>query len=176
MANEFNDKSSTPPEHLISAYERMLDRTKHALQNAGEKAGPLVEKALDIAKQKAYELGELTREEAETVSDYVVRDIHDAANYIVEQERELGDWARLDLLLVETKLLDLFSTVVDQTKLELDQWAKNAQLFGEWNTGEITGIGTLECIQCGQTINFHKISHVPPCPKCHGTVFRRIAD
>lgn len=176
MANEFNDKRPAPPEHLVSAYERMLDRTKQALYEAGEKAGPLVEKALAIAKQKAFELGELTREEAETVSDYVVRDIHDAANYIVEQERELSDWARLDLLLVETKLLDMFSTVVDQTKLELDQWAKTAQLFGEWNTGEITGIGTLECVQCGQTIHFHKISHIPPCPKCHGTLFRRIEE
>ncbi|PCI18096.1 MAG: hypothetical protein COB62_07115, partial [Piscirickettsiaceae bacterium] len=33
--------------------------------------------------------------------------------------------------------------------------------------------GTLECIACKQTLNFKKTGHIPPCPKCHKTEFKR---
>jgi hypothetical protein len=174
MGTQSRDQEDHLSDRLVHAYERMLERARQTLHAAPE--GSVVLHALEVAKEKAVELGELTREEAEKVGDYVLRDLHDAAHYIADEERELGDWARLDLLLIETDLLNRFSLLVDQTKVELEKLRLDAAAFGQWHTGEVTGIGTLQCIQCGETIHFHEVSRIPPCPKCHGTVFRRVID
>ncbi len=166
--NDYNDKHS-------HAYDQMLERTKEFLSDAGKEAQPYVEKAMQYAKEKAIELGELTKEEAEDIADYLRRDIQDAATFLGEHGEEIKDWLKLDLMLIEDKLLDMFSQVVDKTRLELDLLAMQAQAQG-WHTGQITGIGTLQCLECSEELHFHKTGHIPPCPKCGHTEFTRISN
>jgi len=158
----------------IHAYDLMLERVKAFLAETGKETQPYLQRATDYAKEKAVELGELTREEAEDIAEYLRRDVHDAATYLGEHGDELKDWLRLDLLLIENELLDMFSQVVDKTRLELHQLAIQSEVQG-WHTGQITGIGTLECTQCGEHLHFHKTGRIPPCPKCAGTEFTRIS-
>jgi len=65
---------------------------------------------------------------------------------------------------------------VDKTTIELDQLKARADRLGEWHTGEITGPGTLVCSACNELIHFHKTGHIPPCPKCHATIYKRASD
>ncbi len=164
--SEHNDKQS-------HAYDQMLERTKEFISDLGREAQPRLEKATRYAQEKAVELGELTREEADDIAKYLRRDIHDAATFLGEHGDEIKDWLRLDLLLIENKLLDMFSQVVDKTRLELDQIALQADAQG-WHTGQIAGIGTLQCLNCAEEIHFHKTGRIPPCPKCSHTEFTRI--
>ncbi|WP_232023969.1 zinc ribbon-containing protein [Sulfurivermis fontis] len=162
-------------QHLVDAYYRMLGRLKTALEDAEHKAAPVVERAIERAQETATELGELTREEAERVGGYLRRDLEDAARFLADTGSELGEWLRFDLQLVEKGLADLFRGSVDYTRVELGQLAERADAVGEWHSGEITGIGTLQCKACGEKLHFHHIGHIPPCPKCHGTVYRRVS-
>ncbi len=155
---------------LTVAYNLMLERARTTMAQAGKGAAH----AIDAAMEKASELGELTREEAEEVAGYVRRDLHDAADFINESGSELRDWLRFDLDVVEQSLAEMFAQMVDHTKLELDKLEKMANAVGEWHTGEIVGIGTLECKGCGEQLHFHKTGHIPPCPKCRGTKYRRL--
>ena len=43
----------------------------------------------------------------------------------------------------------------------------------KYYSGEITGLGTLECDQCGENVHFQKPGKIPICAKCNGTVFHR---
>ncbi len=156
---------------LAVAYNLMLKRAREVLGDAGKGLGH----ALDTAMEKATELEELSREEAQQVSDYIVRDLHDAASFINESSSELGDWLRFDLEVVERSVADMFSQMVDHTRLELQRLEQRANAVGEWHTGEVVGIGTLECKGCGEQLHFHQTSHIPPCPKCRGTKYRRIS-
>ncbi len=158
---------------LVQAYHTMLERAREALGKLGHEAGPRLRQALDEARETAWKLGELTEEEAEKVSDYLLRDLREAANFLAESERSLADWLRLDLLYLEDKAMETFSHMVDQTRLELDRLARDAALHGEWHSGEITAPGVLVCKQCGELLHFSKTARVPPCPKCHGSRFRR---
>jgi hypothetical protein len=159
---------------LISAYERMLERLRHDGAEAGK--APRLTRLLEAAKDRAVELGELSREEAERIGEYLRRDIEDAAAFLAgDRESELLDWLRLDLEIVEKRLLDLFSSVADRTRfelLELEMQARAADA-AEYRTGQITGIGTLQCPECHHTVRFHATGRIPPCPGCHGTVFVR---
>ena len=159
---------------LEQAYGHMLDIAKEFVVNARENSGPVIREALNEAKEKASELGELTSEEIERLSDYLEKDLTEAASFMQEQERELSDWLRLDLLVVEKFLLEKFESLADRTRIELEQLSLDADINGEWHTGEILSMGVLECIACGEQLHFEKPGHIPPCPKCHKTKFKRL--
>ncbi len=161
---------------LIDAYNHMLEQAKKFLDETKQDAAPRIQTALEMASEKTEEVGELTREEINKVSDYVMRDLHDAAEFIAEQERELADWLRLDLLLIKQHILEIFSGMVDHTKLELDHLEQLAKQASQRHTGEITSIGALQCTNCKKIIHFHETGPIPPCPKCHGTTFERCTE
>jgi len=168
-----------PSEKLVQAYNHMLERVKAALEHAEHDTLPTVQQHIESAKKKAVELGELTRDEAEKIGAYVKRDLHDAAQYVTGTGKELASWLRFDLELIEQRVLDVFSTMVDKTRLELDKLGLRAKSVDAakhvnvWHTGEVTGVGTLKCTACGQAVHFHATGRIPPCSKCHATTFRR---
>jgi hypothetical protein len=164
---------STENEKQVRAYERMLERAKQFLIETKLGVTPKLQEALNAAKEKASELGELSAEEAEKIADYLKRDLHAAGEFLAEDRGELRDWLRFDIQQVESRIADALSLLVDHTKLELAELAERAQTFGEWHTGEVTGPGTLVCNSCGEELRFDKTGHIPPCPKCRGTSYRR---
>ncbi len=160
-------------EKLVKAYNQILETTKEIVDMSKREATPAILDAMDKAKDRVSEATELTGEEIENVSDYLRRDLHDAAEYIAAGEQGLEDWLRVDALYIEDSLLEMFSHMVDETALALTQIRQNAELASSWRTGEIVGIGTLVCKNCGETLHFKKTAHIPPCPKCHHTEFKR---
>ncbi len=131
----------------------MLERLHKAVEHAEHKTLPSIEEQLKQAKEKAIELGELSRDEADKVADYLRRDLDDVSLYLQE-----GEWLNL---------------VADKTKLEWDKIKLRAVKSQLYHSGEIIGAGSIECIACEQTLNFKKTGHIPPCPKCHKTEFKR---
>ena len=166
--------SDKPQDHLLDAYHTMLERVKSSIELADEKAIPTLARNIEAAREKAVELGELTREEAERVGEYLQRDLEAAGDFMTRTGKALADWLSLDVELIENRLLEMFRIAADQTSIELARLAEQASVFGDWKTGEITGIGVLECKSCGEHIHFHKPGRIPPCPKCHGSHFRRV--
>lgn len=158
---------------LVHAYEQMLKRTHETIEKAQQESVPKFREILDKARDNMVELGELTREEAEKVSDYIKRDIEDAATYIAETGQEMRDWWRFDLELIERRMMDMFTQVADQTSLQLAQWAENARRMSLYQAGEVTGPGTLICDRCGAETHFVKAGRIPICADCGGTSFRR---
>ncbi|MFT7413664.1 MAG: hypothetical protein ACI9FO_000315 [Methylophagaceae bacterium] len=166
-------KESNLDRELIAAYDKMMARVAHLLDTAEQQALPALQKNIEKAKQQAVELKEITQEEAEKLASYIRRDLHDVAEYLEQTGDELSTWLSFDLELVEDRLLDVFSKVADKTRLELAQLAAQAERSGEYHTGEITSIGTLACKSCGSLVHFKKTGRIPPCPKCHLTVYVR---
>lgn len=163
-------------ERLLHAYNRMLEHIKTLGDRAEKRARPALRHLIDAAELKMIELNELTREEAVKIGAFIERDIGHAAAYLNRpQNRELIDWFRFDLGLIEARLLELFTGVADRTRLELLALEQQARRASEYHTGEISGIGTLYCSACGEALHFHATGHIPPCPKCRGTTFMRDA-
>jgi hypothetical protein len=162
-----------PVDIVGEAYEAMLERVLDGFQKLGDKTGPAVHKLFDNARDKAVELGELSREEAEKLSDYVKRDLTDAAEYLSESGDELQKWLGFETRLIEAEMLQLFMRAADKTTLELYKLKEKAEQASSYHTGEVTGLGTLVCDQCGEHLHFRKPGRIPPCPKCHATAFHR---
>ncbi|MCK5876376.1 MAG: zinc ribbon-containing protein [Candidatus Marithrix sp.] len=154
---------------LVPAYRKMLSRAEAADKNT-------LNKRIEIAIEAAVELEELSRIEAENISKYLLRDLQDAAEFIVSTEQALVDWIRFDIELIEERLLGMFSVMVDQSRLELDNITERAHQSVEWHAGEITGLGTLYCANCDKPIYFQKPDYIPACPNCESTLFKRNLD
>lgn len=160
-------------DRMVDAYDRMLKQAHDAIAGAQKEAVPRMRELVEKSRDHMVELGELTREEAAKVAQYVERDIQDAAAYIAETGEGLRAWWRFDLRLMEERMLEIFTSVADQTSLQLREWAEQARRAPAYRTGEITGPGTLVCMSCGEELSFVKAGRIPPCPKCGKTGFRR---
>jgi len=159
-----------------SAYDRMMERVKITLESAEHRTLEPLDHALQKAREKAVELGELSREEADRISSYVRRDIYDLGEFLDRTGREMSSWFHMDMELIEARVLDLLSSVADRTRVELARLADNAESASHYHTGEVAAPGTLECTECGEHLKFRKTARIPPCPKCHATDFRRIKE
>ena len=159
---------------LLNAYHSMLEHMKDFWHTTEEKALPPLKENLEKAMEKASEVGELTKEEAEKLADYIKRDLEQAADYLSENGQQLSDLIKNDLEFAESKFADMFANLADKTRLELDELAERARQVGIWHTGEITNVGILYCQKCGEALHFKKPGHIPPCPKCKGTEFKKI--
>ena len=166
---------SSGVDHLVDAYERMLKRTRERIDDA-EESTPKLRDWLEKARDHMVELGELTREEANRIAEYIERDIEDAAHYLVDTGEDLKTWWRFDLKLIEDRLLDAFTGVADQTSVQLREWAERAQQARadkRYKSGEITGPGTLVCSNCGARLHFQRATRIPDCAECGSKEFRR---
>jgi len=122
-----NDKQRDTVDRLVDAYEAMLERVHDAADNAEKKTVPWMREALADARDKAVEFEELTREEADKVSRYVERDLHDAATFIAETGQEFRDWVSFDWQLMQNHMLEMFAGMADQTGAALKGFAEQAR-------------------------------------------------
>ena len=161
---------------LVDAYDSMLEATHETIERAEKETVPAFREMLEKARDNMVELGELTREEAVKVADYVERDIQDAATYIAETGEDIKKWWRFDMELMEQRMLEMFGAVADQTSIQLRNWAEQARRATQYEAGEISGAGALICTSCGEEMHMHKTGRIPPCPKCQGTSFKRATE
>jgi hypothetical protein len=162
-----------PVDMVGEAYERMLERAMEDFHKAGEKTGPALHGLIDAAKDKAVELEELSREEAEKIAGYLKRDLIDAAEFLTDTGDELRDWMGFESRLIESQILNLFMRAADKTTVELLGLKERAREASTYHAGEVTGPGTLICDACGSRQQFHKPRRISPCPNCHATDFHR---
>ncbi len=150
----------------------MMAAIRETFENA-DTSDLSLQKALNNAKEQAVHIGEVTMEEAHEISEYIKRDINDAAEYMMESSAEFGDWLMLDIEIIERQVIDLFLSVADRTRIELEQFQNPPHEPNEYHSGEITGPGTLVCSQCGHNISFITTGEIEPCPECKNTTFQR---
>jgi predicted nucleic acid-binding Zn-ribbon protein len=167
------EQHPSPAERLAAAYNRMMERVRELMEDTEDKAIPTLEEGIRQAADKAVELGEITREEAEKIGGWIRRDMEEATHYLADGGREFADWLKFDIGQVEARLLDVLLSVADKTKLQLAAFERAMEAHHVYKSGEITGAGVLECQECGESLHFYATSIIPPCPKCGGTKFRR---
>jgi hypothetical protein len=168
-----NEPKKDPVDRLVAAYEAMLERVHEAADTAEHKTVPWLREALANARDKAVELEELTREEADKVSRYVERDLHEAAGFLADTGQELRDWLSFDWRLMQDRMLDMFAGMADQTSQALRDFAEQAREASRYHSGEVAAPGLLECTECGEPLRLEKTGRIPTCPKCGATTFQR---
>jgi len=157
---------------LIEAYNQMMASIRSAFENA-EDSDMSLSKAIAMARDEITHISDVTQDEAEEISNFIKRDINDAAEYMMESSSEFSDWLMLDIEVIERKLIDLFLSVADKTRVELEQFGVQSRGLSLYYAGEITGPGTLQCAECGHRVSFATTSQIKNCAQCGHNTFRR---
>jgi hypothetical protein len=171
--NQGDEMNHPVSDKLVQAYNRMMERVRQALEGAESSAIPAIRHGIDKARETAVELEELSHDEAEKISYYLKRDLQDAGKHLAETGDELGDWLRFDIDRIEDRLLDIFSRVADQTRIEWAELQQELKKDPPYHSGEVTGPGSLYCSSCNEALHFHHTSRIPVCPNCANETFRR---
>ena len=164
-------KTAPSPEDLETLAEAYQELLAKALQKARQ-TGTHIHHAISEIRSDIVAMGKIGEGETIQLEKYLQRDLTDAAHYVKETGREIADWIGFDVTLVEKAFWHMFTEAADKTTLELVKLKIQADAAG-YHTGELTGLGTLVCNQCGRALHFHKPNRIPPCPKCQGTHFHR---
>jgi len=167
--------------HLIAAYNQMMADMRQAFAQSDPDHMSL-QKALNLAKHQAVDIGEVTAEEAYEIGEYIKRDINDAAEFMMESSAEFYDWLMLDIEMIERKVMELFLTVAEHTRIELEQFKQvktrpDQNLVEQvpvYRSGEITAPGNLICEHCGKPNPLYSSDEIRDCTQCgHDRFIRR---
>ena len=169
MVIQMNHQSS---HRLIEAYNQMMASIRSSFETSDDDEMSL-NKAMAMAREEITHISDVTQDEAEEISNFIKRDINDAAEYMMETSSEFSDWLMLDIEVIERKLIDLFLSVADKTRVELEQFGVQNRGLSQYYSGEITGPGTLQCNACGHKVAFTTTSQIENCTECGHNSFRR---
>ncbi len=160
-------KSQQPDQEEISLYARIVSRTEE-LMESGRKN---LDEALKKASEDLTSAGDFTREQSERIAGYVKRDLGHAADHVSKTTESIKGAVTPQRLAVGAQ--SLFARILTTTAEQLQEWAQKAEAQLEFKTGEITSPGTLTCKNCQEELHMKRTARIPPCPKCHKTVFRK---
>ncbi len=148
----------------VGLYEKLTARTSEILED-GRKT---LDEALKKAKDEMTRAGDFSKEQVDRVGEFVRRDIIENAGKAVEAVKNAVDPQRLS-----AGIQDFIARILTSTADAIGGLAEKTEQNLEHKTGEPTSAGTLTCKECGAQMHLKHASRIPPCPKCHKTVFRK---
>lgn len=162
-----DNKKNNHDHEDVGLYEKFVARTEELI-DSGRKN---LDDALKRAGDDLTAAGNFTREKSEKIASYVKKDIQQA----VENAEKAGNNIKeaVEPKRVAAGAQSIVSRVLSSTAETLSEWAQKSERQLEFKTGEITGAGTLTCKECSEQVHLKKASRIPPCPKCHGVLFRK---
>ena len=160
--NDQNDKRDEHEE--VGLYEKLASRTADLLEE-GKKT---YEEALKKAKDELSAAGDFSREKADRLGEYVSRDLKENAEKTRDAVKKAVEPQRLAAGVHST-----FSRILNSAAETLSEFAEKSEKSLEYKTGEITSPGTLTCKECEAEMHMTRTVRIPPCPKCHKTLFRK---
>ena len=159
---EENEKRDEHEE--VGLYEKLAARTAELLEE-GKKT---FDEALKRAKEELSSAGDFSKEQADKLGEYVRRDLKENADKAREAVMKAVEPQRL-----AAGVQSAFTRILTSTAETLTELAERSEKSLEYKTGEITSPGTLTCKDCDAEMHMVKTTRIPPCPKCHKTIFRK---
>jgi len=163
----------TEQNRIIQAYEQFTEKTRSLLKDSGEKSAEALDRAMEQARESQEKAGDLTREESERFKRFLQRDLEQTARDFQSAGEKASD--TLSPAAMKSSVYGLISDISGQAKglfEKLNDWAESEVTF---KTGEISGPAKLKCKSCGEQVKMTETGHIPPCPGCHQSEFKRAA-
>ena len=194
MAKEKKEKRIVEEE--LTAYEKLRQQVSKTFGELNEKINSeSIGHAMDKAMADLKEAGEHSKEVIANAGDALKKDIASSISHIKPKVASDIKATREDFNQMQKKGGALWREISSEaehiTEVSLDKGGafllNVTKGLGDWarsmshkldsslayKTGEVTHGGTFICKGCEAEVHMKKPGHLPPCPKCSKTVFRR---
>ena len=166
MGNNDQEKAK-----LARQYDMLASKFNELYLAGKERGRESMAEALDKAHKHLAALGEYSTEQGEELKKYLARDL----DQTISDAQKLGEEAkeRLNPSRLGAGALSSIATVLELTGNALRTLSDKTKETLTYRTGEVTSAGTLTCQACGHSMQLKNTGHVPPSPKCSGTLFSK---
>jgi isocitrate dehydrogenase len=168
-ADKASDEQAQTP--YAALYDRFSDRVRELFEASQEKSKEAMDKAMETARQQFSAAGEFTSEQGEVFKQFMRRDLQQTAEEMRTLQKEAAE--RLNPARVGAGALSSMSHLLEMAGSALQTLSQKAEDALRFRTGELTSAGTLTCKNCGHKIHLKRTAHIPPCPNCNGSDFRK---
>ncbi|MBU0485511.1 MAG: zinc ribbon-containing protein [Proteobacteria bacterium] len=165
------EKPENLKKQLEDQYDKFAAKTQEIYKSGRDKTKEALEKAIETAKEQLTESGAFSSEQGEKFKQYLKRDLAQTSEQLQQLGGEAKEYLKSDRL--RTGALSSLSAILNKAEAGLKFLRKKTDAFLIYKTGEITTAGPLTCVECNKTINLKKTGHIPPCPSCSKTKFRK---
>lgn len=155
----------------ISNFEKLASKTKEQLIAGKDKSMEWLHIAVDASAEQLEKAGDFSKEEGERAGRFLKRDLAATRVDFVRARDAIN--RGLSPSRVSDGFVGLASHLFGSMGEMFQGWATKSEEALAFNTGEVSGPGTLTCTDCGTELNMVQSSRIPPCPKCHKTDFRK---
>jgi isocitrate dehydrogenase len=152
-------------------YDRFAERVREIFDAGQEKSREAMDKAMEAAREQLSAAGEFSAEQGEVFKRFMHRDLEQTARDMRAVSKEAKE--RLNPSRLGAGALSSMARLLEAAGSALQSLSRKAEDALRYNTGDITTAGTLTCARCGQEVQLKRTARIPPCPKCHGTEFRK---
>jgi hypothetical protein len=156
---------------LAQQYDKLAKKFNELYLTGKERGRESMSVALEKAREQMTAVGEFSAEHGEVLKQYLARDLDQTisdAQKLGEEAKERFHPARLG-----AGALSSLAAALEFTGNALHSLGVKTKEKLTYRTGEVTTAGTLTCQACGQAVHLKQTGHVPPCPKCSGTLFNK---
>jgi hypothetical protein len=164
-------------EKTIAAYNRVVDKVEKAIINVEKKTWELIKQEIENAIAFEHDLAELSKEEVDLLSAWVKRDLQSMNRFIAETGEGVAQWLKMDLELVEARILHSLLSIADKTAVEILELDHKLQHDHQsYICGEMASPGMLRCNQCGHMMCLTEVTQVEACHCCDNHYFSRVTS
>lgn len=169
-------KPLDPKEGFPEAYDRILDRLRGSLDDAGLTTWESLQARIREVVELEMAAEEMTRDELDLLSAYVERDLKSLGYYAHETGEGIAAWLHFDLNVLEQTLIKRLWDLADQTRVQHELLREQlSHSETEYVAGEVSLPGLFRCSQCGEEQRLLKTSHLQPCARCSAVLFERVS-
>jgi len=162
-------------ENAPAAYDRVLERLRQQLDEAGEVSWDYLQERIEEAAELELAAAEMTRDEVELMKAYLRRDLKQLGYYAHETGDGLAAWLHFDLGVLEEKARQALLDLADKTRIQHELLREQLDHDeDQYLAGEVSAPGTFRCLQCGETQQLKATDRIAPC-SCGGVVFERVS-
>ena len=197
MNSETTDtRDSDRRDEELSAYEKIFKDVRDQLENLRNSVDT---KALnEIIDQSAEELKKIESHSLDVIakaSEALKKDLATSAERVKPLMEALQKDANQALDTLHKAGAQVWTQLAKETGSSMEQWrewtggtfeaflhhlSEASDKLGDeigraltYHTGEMTHGGKFRCVDCETHLTLKQPGHLPPCPKCHKTEFRR---
>ena len=165
------DTNEKEKSKLEQQYDMLASKFNDLYLAGKERGREAMSVALEKANGQLTALGEFSEEQGKVLKQYLARDL----DQTIADAQHLGEEAkeRLNPSRLGAGALSSLATVLELTSNTLHSLSEKTIDRLTYSTGEMTSAGTLTCQACGQKVHLKETGHIPPCPKCNGTLFHK---
>jgi ElaB/YqjD/DUF883 family membrane-anchored ribosome-binding protein/DNA-directed RNA polymerase subunit RPC12/RpoP len=152
----------------LKAYQEFVEDLEKRLQESGEVSQEELSKMIDTTQEYLQAASDLSKDEWQLIANYVRRDLSDWRNDYKRAYEESPS-----MMALKESIWYWLAKLSDQSQLEWHELLGDLQHQGVYHSGELLGLGTLECAECGRKTALWHPTIIEPCEDCKSKRFYR---